>query len=572
MVLSWLTLSFESPHPKSRLWRFSAKRMIIILIFFGFMLAALISRLGFLQIFNKDFLNAQGNARILRTVTIPSYRGLITDRRGIPLAVSTPVNSIWVEPNDFHPTAHQLAKLSHYLDLPQLDIMTKVKQMSHRNFVYLKRALAPDIAESIEKLDIPGVHTLREFRRYYPAGPVTAQLVGFTNIDDQGQAGIELAFEDHLKPIAGKKRVLEDRMRRWIQDVDFIRASTQGRDLALSIDLRIQTLAYNALEAQIEKLNAKSATLVMMDVQTGEVLAMGSVPSFNPNDYQDRQGQAVKNKALTDQIEPGSTVKAISMASLLEYGEFNSEDEIDTYPGYYYLDHHIVRDVRNFGKLRLDQILVKSSNVGLSKLITQRPSEELLDTFNKFGLGVEGTDIFPGEMTGSLPSPTRNPFMLSTYSFGYGLTTTPLQLAHAYATLASKGYKKPISLIKISNHQRPNGEQIISEKTAESVIKMLTNVMDSQGTGKKGNIKGYKTAGKTGTTRLVGEKGYDADRHNAMFVGFTPVDNPRLATMILIEEPKESGSMYYGGMSAAPVYADVVKGALHILNVVPDNA
>ncbi|HET9843230.1 MAG TPA: penicillin-binding transpeptidase domain-containing protein [Gammaproteobacteria bacterium] len=539
--------------------------------FLGVAIFALVARLSFLQIFNKDFLNAQGNARILRTVTIPSYRGLVTDRRGSPIAVSTPVDSIWVNPKHFHATQSQLTQLSSLLALPPHDIVTKIKQYSHRSFLYLKRALTPEHAAKIEKLNIPGIYTQREFRRYYPAGPVTAQLLGFTNIDDEGQAGIELAFDQWLKPIPGKKRVLEDRMGHWIQDVDHSLVPRQGGNLALSIDLRIQTLAYNALNEALKRLNAKSATLVMLDIVSGEVLAMVSVPSFNPNVYHERTSKGVRNKALTDQIEPGSTAKALSMVSLLEHSPFSIDDEVDTNPGFYRLGGHLIRDVRNFGKLTLSQVLVKSSNIGLSKFIIQRPSEELLNTFKSFGLGTDITNFFPGENSGRLPSPTKSPIVTATWSFGYGFTATPLQLVHAYATLASRGKKQPISLLKLED-TIPKGDQIISSETAEHVIRMLTEVLNTSGTGRRASIKGYKTAGKTGTTRLVGSSGYDADRHNALFIGFTPVDEPRLATLVLIEEPDESNDHYYGGFAAAPVYAQVVRSALHMLNVPPDNA
>ncbi len=553
-------------------WRQRAKRLHIILAILAIGAIAVIGRLGFLQVANKDFLNRQGDARTIRSVTMPSYRGLITDRHGKPIAVSTPVDSIWVNPKHFAATTQQLSKLSKILEKPAHDITTKIKQHEHRSFVYIKRGLAPSEAQAIKRLNIAGLSVEREFRRYYPAGPVTAQLLGFTNIEDQGQAGIELAFENWLRPEQGKKLVLEDRMGHWVSDLDHTKVPKAGEDLALSIDLRIQTLAYNHLNKALKKLNAKSATLTMIDVQTGEILAMVSAPSFNPNDYHQRQGEHLRNRSLTDQIEPGSTIKTLSMVSLLEHSPHESHDTIDTAPGLYRIGKHTVRDVRNYGTLSLNQILVKSSNVGLSKLIIERPSSELLSTFRKFGLGEEPTHQFPGEMPGIVPDESNIPFVTATLSFGYALSTTPIQIARAYAIIANRGYKKPLSLLKIQDHDKVNAEQIITEKTADEIVKMLTEVMDSTGTGRRARIPGYKTAGKTGTTRLVGSNGYDKNRHNAMFVGFTPVNNPRLATVVLIEEPEESGIQIYGGVAAAPIYAEVVKGALHILNIPPDNA
>lgn len=553
-------------------WRQRAKRLNVVLAILGVGALLVIGRLSFLQVANKDFLNKQGDLRSIRNVTIPSYRGLITDRRGSVLAVSTPVDSVWVNPKHFVATSEQLIRMSQLLHLPAHDITTKIKQHKHRSFVYLKRGMAPDVAQSLKDLKIPGLNVEREFRRYYPAGPVTAQLIGFTNIDDQGQSGVELGFENILRPEQGKKRVLEDRMGHWLKDLDSLRVPKQGENLALSIDLRIQTLAYNSLLKAVTDLEAKSGTLAMIDVQTGEILAMVTVPSFNPNDYYQRQGPNVRNRALTDLLEPGSTMKSLAMASLLEHSPYETDDVVDTSPGHYRIGKYTVRDVRNFGTLRLDQILVKSSNVGLSKLISERPSSELVETYRRFGLGQYAVNQFPGERPGVVPLAPKDPFVTATLSFGYALTTTPLQIAQAYAIIAARGEKKPLTLLRANPIDKPIPERVIKEEVAEGVAQLLTKVMQETGTGRRARIAGYKTAGKTGTTRLVGPQGYDKHRHNAMFVGFTPVDNPRLATLVLIEEPKEKGSNIYGGVAAAPVYAEVVKGALHMLNVPPDNA
>ncbi len=539
---------------------------------FGLLALILFVRLSYLQVAINHFLTRQGDARTVREVTIPSYRGLITDRRGTPIAVSSPVDSVWVNPKMFEATEEQMIDLSLHLGIEVNDLHNKIEKYANKSFLYLKRGLTPAKAKTIDRMGVKGVHLQREFRRFYPAGPVTAQLIGFTDIDDKGQSGLELSFDEYLRPIASKKTVIEDRMGHWIEDLDNKSTRKQGENLTLSIDLRLQTLAYNVLNRTVKELKAKSGTIIMMDTRTSEVLAMVSAPAFNPNVFSQRKGESVRNRAMTDQIEPGSVVKTFSMVSLLEHSDLNIDDEIDTSPGVYPIGEHSVRDVVNYGKIRVDDVLIKSSNVGLSKLITERPSHELLDTFSAFGLGSEKSYVFPGEATGWLPDPTPDPFMNSTFSFGYSLMVTPIQLVHAYATLASKGAKKPISLLKVEEPSRLKIEQIISEKTCEDVIEMLSKVMSKTGTGRRGRIEGYLTAGKTGTARLVGENGYDKDRHRALFIGFTPVHKPRLATLILIEEPREDQSRYYGGKAAAPVYAEVVKGALHILNVPPDNA
>lgn len=559
---SFLTSSSElNPHT----WR-----LILILVSFIFLIGLLIGRLVQLHISHTDFLQAQGNARTLRTVDIPSYRGMITDRRKTPLAISSPVHAVWVNPQHFSPNKKQEQALAKALGLSESELHTKLTQGSRREFLYLKRNVPPDIIEKIKQLNIPGVSLKREFRRYYPAGRQTAQIVGFTDIDDQGQAGIELTYQDYLKPTIGKKRVLEDRTGRWIKDVDQLQTAHSGKDITLSIDLRIQGFAYRELERAIHEYHAKSATLVMLDVQTGEVLAMVTAPSFNSNNRQECHGNATRNRALTDLIEPGSTVKTFSVASALSSRLFKPETLIDTTPGYYSVSNHIVKDHHNYGVLSLREILSKSSNVGISKITLALPSEQLINTFRALGLGDSIHTNFPGERRGVLPPPPKNPFVHATLAFGYGLSVTPLQIAHAYATLATNGVKRPVSLIKIDNRSEIPTEQALPADVAHNTLLMLTEVLTQQGTGTRANIAGYKTAGKTGTTRVVGPQGYDPNRHNALFAGVTPVENPRLATVIVIEEPDEKN--YGGGMVAAPVYKNVVSKALYILNIPPDNA
>ncbi len=544
-------------------------RLILICGVFLLFTTLIVLRLIQLHISHTNFLQAQGNARTLRIVDIPSYRGMITDRRGTPLAISSPVHAAWINPQHFSPDEKQLADLSALLGLSPQSITEKLTQHPNRVFVYIKRGIPPDVAQKIKALNIAGVGLKREFRRYYPTGMQSAQLIGFTDIDDHGQTGLELTFEEQLKPIIGKKRVLEDRTGRHVQDIEQLQTPHSGQDIALSIDVRIQGFAYRELENALERYGAKSATLVMLDVQTGEVIAMVTAPSFNPNNRQECHGSATRNRALTDLIEPGSTIKAFSIASALESRLFTPETLIDTNPGIYYIGHHPVKDHHNYGVLSLKEILSKSSNIGISKVTLAVPPEQLINTFRKLGLGDSTKTTFPGERNGMLPAPPKNPFIHATIAFGYGLAVTPIQIVHAYATLANMGEMRPISLVKVTDPTSVHGEQVLPPDVAKSTLTMLTEVLTAQGTGSRANIPGYKTAGKTGTTRVVGPQGYDPNRHIGIFAGITPVDNPRLATIVVVEEPNEAN--YYGGLVAAPIYKNVVSKALHILNVPPDN-
>ena len=549
---------------KLPLWRLQ----LIAFCFLGFTLL-LVGRLIQLHVTHNDFLQAQGNARTLRVVDIPSYRGMITDRRGAPIAISTPVYTAWANPQHFAPTQEQLQSLAHLLQLSEKDLSAKIDQYPQKTFLYLKRHMTPDLTDAIQALNIPGIGLKREFRRYYPASKQVAQLVGFTNIDDIGQAGLELAFEPQLKPTIGKKRVLEDRTGRWVKDIDHLRSAHSGQDIALSIDLRIQGIAYRELEQAVKQYKAKSATLVMLDVRTGEVLAMVSAPSFNPNNRQEYQGSVTRNRALTDLIEPGSTIKPFTIVSALESHTFKPDTVIDTSPGRYYVGQHLIRDYRNYGALTVSEVLAKSSNVGISKVTLTLPPERLLDTFQRLGFGDITYTPFPGERHGMLPPPPRNPFVHATLAFGYGLSVTPIQIVQAYATLANRGIKHPVSLTKITDPKKINSENVFTQEVCETVIAMLSDVLNTGGTGSRANIPGYKTAGKTGTVRVVGPQGYDPHRHIGLFVGITPVDKPHLATLIIVEEPDES--RYLGGLVAAPIYKNVLSKALHILNIPPDN-
>lgn len=544
-----------------------ARRACFVLIVLCIIACVLAARLIALQVLEGTFLKEQGQARTVRLVEIPTYRGLITDRRGEPVAVSTPIDSVWINPKDFKiESPDRLKELGKLVKLKPKDIVQKIAQYPNKQFVYLKRDVTPDLSSKIKALEIPGVYLKRAFRRYYPAGPEMAQLVGFTDIDDQGQSGIETTFDAVLRPTLGKIRVLEDRAGRWVQDLESIKVPKPGQDITLSIDLRIQALALKALQEALVEYQAKSGTLVMLDITTGEVLALVTAPSFNPNNRTGRTGAEARARGLTDQLEPGSTAKPFSILSALESGHFKAESIIETAPGYYRVGRNIVKDIHNYGTLTVEQVLAKSSNIGITKITLALPPQQLLDTFIHLGLGTETLTTFSGESAGIIHGVPKNAFAHATFAFGYGFMVTPLQLAHAYATLANHGVALPVSLLKIDTP--PIGKPVISANNADIVFNMLTHVTEVGGTGSRAHIPGYFSAGKTGTTRVVGPNGYDAKRHIALFAGITPVDHPKLATVIIIEEPQ---GFYYGGAVAAPIYAKVVGAALHLLNVPPDD-
>ena len=549
--------------------RFELQRRTVLWGILGLFLVLAVSRLLYLQIAHQTFLRQQGNLRTLHLVDIPSYRGVISDRRQNPIAVSTPVDAVWANPQMVQFGDHQLEQLARLLEMDKHALLDKIRRYKHKGFVYLKRGITPDKGERIQALGVTGIGLQREYRRYYPGGKETAQIVGFTNIDDEGQAGIELSYNELLKPVFGKKRVLEDRIGHWIQDVDHIQAAKAGHNIDLSIDIRLQAVALHELEKAIAQHDAKSATVVMLDVLTHEVICMVSAPSFNPNNVNERSGPNVRNRALTDIYEPGSVLKALSLASALSSGQYALDSIIDTHPGVYYIGEHRVKDVSNNGKIKVKEILKKSSNIGITKLTLGTPSEHLVSTLHQLGFGTHLDTGFPGERSGILPHAPLSPFIQATLAFGYGLSATPLQMANGYAALATKGIRYPVTLIKNDN-AKASPQRVLPEDVAKAVMNMLSDVTEKGGTGSRAKIPGYKTAGKTGTVRLVGPNGYDPNRHNAYFIGITPVEQPRLVTVVIVEEPSEK--KYYGGLVAAPLYKSIVSKAIHMMNIPPDNA
>lgn len=492
---------------------------------------------------------------------------MILDREGYPLAISTTVYSVWINPKEFLIGPIELKKLSERMGMSVAAIL-KLSKEQHRQFVYLKRNLPPLIAEKIKSLNITGLHLEQEYKRFYPEGEVTAHVVGLTNIDDHGQEGMELAYDQWLTGDAGKKQVIKDRMGRVVTEIKELREKKLANNLTLSINHRLQYVAYRELMKGVEENQAESGSVVVLDVKTGEILAMVNQPSFNPNKPSVKNSGNFRNRAVTDVFEPGSTIKAFSVASALASGRFNADSVIDTYPGWMRVGHHVVRDEHNKKALNVAQILELSSNVGITRIILSLPPNNLWKLLHNVGFG-EATQInFPGERSGQLFFRDKwDPFALATLSFGYGLSVTTLQLARAYAVLANDGIKIPLTLLRID--QPPQGVRVIDSKVANAMLALLEKVTtEKEGTGKQASVPGYRVAGKTGTARIASGGGYLLHHHIASFVGIAPVNHPRLVVAVVIRNPE--GKKYYGGDVSAPVFEKIMEDALRTLNIPPE--
>ncbi|MBV6418540.1 MAG: Peptidoglycan D,D-transpeptidase FtsI [Steroidobacteraceae bacterium] len=522
-----------------------------------------------LQLMDHGFLAGQGDARFSRVATIAAHRGTVTDRYGEPLAVSTPVDSVWVNPKELAPATEQLPRLAKALQLDRNDLARRVTSNLDREFLYLRRHMQPADAAKIMALGVPGVYLVREYRRYYPSGEVVGHLLGFTNVDDAGQEGIELAFDHWLAGEDGAKRVIQDRYGRVVQDVESIRPVRPGRDLVLSIDLRIQYLAYRELKAAIREQRAKSGSVIVLDVDTGEVLAMVNQPAYNPNDRDQINARTYRNRAATDILEPGSSIKPFVVAAALASGKYNERSIVDTSPGFIRVGVKPIEDKHNLGRINLATILAKSSNVGMTRVALSLDPEQLWTTLTKLGFGQVTTSGYPGESAGLLPHWSHwRPIGIATLSYGYGLSVTPLQLAHAYATIGGGGLSRPVSFLRVD--AAPVGDRVLDERVSRSLVHMLESVVTPEGTGLRAAIPGYRVAGKTGTAWKSNAGGYSTDRYMAVFGGVAPATNPRLAAVVIIDEP--GAGRYYGGDVAAPVFSRVVGGALRLLAVAPDAA
>jgi cell division protein FtsI (penicillin-binding protein 3) len=553
---------------KAQAARRFAARVTLVSIVFAVAAFALMVRAVYLQVFNTEFLNQQADARHLHTEKISAHRGMITDRNGEPLAVSTPVDSVWANPQEFAPAIDSLPTLAKTLNLDPELLARRITRGMDKEFIYLRRHLSPDQASRILDLQLPGINVQREYRRYYPAGEVSGHLVGFTNIDDEGQEGLELAFNHWLTGESGAKRVLKDRLGRAIENVESIKPPRHGRDLRSSIDLRIQYIAYRALKSAVAKHGAESGSIVVMDITTGEVLAMVNQPSYNPNDRAQYSAERYRNRAITDIFEPGSSIKPLVVAAALESGRYNPGSIVNTSPGFVVVGPKKIEDTRDLGKINLGTILARSSNVGVTKVAMSLEPDQLWQTMSNFGLGSLTESGFPGESAGMLTHYNHwQMISQATLAYGYGVSVTPLQLAQAYSVIGNGGEIVPIALVALD--EKAEKRRVISKQTANAVAAMLEEVIRPGGTGTKAKVAGYRIAGKTGTAWKFSAGGYSTDKYISIFAGLVPASNPRLAAVVVIDEP--SGDLYYGSDVAAPVFADVMSESLRLLAVPPDD-
>ena len=553
---------------KQRMTRRFVGRVSLVLAFFALLASTLLAQAVNLQVFSKEFLNRQADSRHLRTETISAHRGSITDRNGEPLAISTPVDSVWANPRELASAVDQVPKLARVLGMDSQLLMRRITQSMDKEFLYLKRHLSPDQAHQVMSLKLPGVNVLREYRRYYPAGEVAGHLVGFTNIDDFGQEGLELAYNSWLSGQAGAKRVLKDRLGRSVENVASIRPARHGKDLRSSIDLRLQYLSYRALKAAIQQQRAESGSIVLLDIQTGEVLAMVNQPGYNPNDRAQYSAERYRNRAITDIFEPGSSLKPLVLAAALESGRFKPDSTVDTSPGYVVVGLKKIVDHHDLGRISLTTVLSKSSNVGVTKIAMSLQPDQLWSTMTKFGLGSLTTSRFPGESAGLLTHYTDwRQISQATLGYGYGVSVTPLQLAQAYAALGSDGIMRPVSLTRLELPSE--GTRIIESTTASAIRSMMEEVVRPGGTGTKAGVDGYRIAGKTGTAWKYAPGGYSQDKYFSIFAGLAPASAPQLVAVVIIDEP--SGDLYYGSDVAAPVFADVMAESLRLLAIPPDD-
>jgi cell division protein FtsI (penicillin-binding protein 3) len=543
-------------------------RLQVVAVSFALAGLAIAGRAVQLQFVDQAFLARQADARHLRVASIPAHRGSITDRNGEPLAVSSPVDSIWVNPGAVIEASDRLPELAAALERPQEWLLRRVTANADRDFLYLKRHIPPERAEAVLALGIHGVYSEREYRRYYPSGEVVGHLTGFTNIDDDGQEGLELAYNHWLAGQAGARRVLRDRLGHTIEDVEQLRPARPGRDLRTSIDLRLQYLAYRALKAQVAQHRARTASLVVLDVRTGEVLAMVNQPGYNPNDRAQYHASRYRNRAATDIFEPGSAIKPLIVAAGLESGRYRADSVLDTSPGYFSIGRYKIEDKHNLGRISITTVLTKSSNVGASRIALSMEPADLWSVLDGFGLGHLTDSGFPGESAGLMNHYEHwREIGQAVLAYGYGVSVTPLQLAQSYAVLGAGGLRRPVSLLAVD--APPPAQRVVSPEVARAVVAMMETVVSREGTALKAAVPGYRVAGKTGTAHKAVAGGYDEHSYTAVFGGLVPVSDPRLAIVAVVQEP--SNGKYYGGDVAAPVFAEVAAGALRILGIAPDD-
>ena len=544
------------------------KRMVIVVGLLGLTSIGLVARAFDLQVVRKQFYQRQGDARFLREMPIPVSRGTIFDRNGEPLAVSTPVTSIWANPSQVLDNDERIPQLAQALGVNADELKSRLAQHADHEFLYLRRQMTPEAAQRVLDLAIPGINGQREFKRFYPSGEVTSHVLGFTNIDDHGQEGLELAYDDWLSGKPGAKRVIRDRMGHVVEDVEQIRAPKPGQNLTLSIDRRIQFLAYSELKSTLQKFQADSASMVILDVKTGEILAMVNLPTYNPNALNSSSASDRRNRAMTDVLEPGSTVKPILMAAALSSGKFTPTSPIiDTTGGHWYFQGHDIHDTHNYGLLTPTGVITKSSNVGAAHIAMALDTTMMYDTYRAFGFGNSTESGFPGEASGHLRiGRDWRPLEQAILGYGYGLNVTVLQLANAYATIADGGVMHTPTFIKGND---TGAKQIISPEVAHELIQMLETVTGPGSTGTQARIANYSVAGKTGTAHKANAGGYAKSSYTSAFAGIVPASNPRLVGVVVVDNPKKRS--YYGGTVSGPAFAKVMSGALRLLDVPPDN-
>jgi cell division protein FtsI (penicillin-binding protein 3) len=549
---------------------FQSRHYFVLLILVS-MLGGLVARALYLQVVEHSFLADQGVQRQIRTIETPAYRGAILDRFGTPLAISTPVDSVWVNPGEILQNLTALKQVTKKLELNYRDTVSMLKQRANREFVYLKRQLEPELAQSVAA-GVDGVYLQREYNRYYPAGEVVSHLVGFTDIDDQGQEGLELAYQDWLRAQPGIRRVIRNRRGEVVEELAQVTAAEPGKDIYTSIDMRLQYIAYRSLARAMKYHAARAGSAVLLDARSGEILAIVNLPSYNPNRRTSRADQQ-RNRALTDVFEPGSTIKPFTLAAAIDRGRYQRTSNIDTSPGYMMVSGHTIKDIRNYGVLDLAGILRKSSNVGASRVAMSLQKQELWESFRDYGFGEASGVIFPGESSGYFRHYSQwQTLDHATAGFGYGMSLSITQLARAYSVIANQGRLVDLSLLRKAPVTTPKNEisrHVMKVSTANEMISMMTEVVGPEGTAQRAAVDGYQIAGKTGTVRKSIAGGYQKDDYVSVFAGIAPASNPRLVMAVMLDEPTQNG--YYGGVVAAPVFQEVISNALRILDIAPDD-
>jgi cell division protein FtsI (penicillin-binding protein 3) len=543
-------------------------RRVFLYLCMGIAAITLLYRAVCLQVLDKEFLLHQGEARHLRVVSLPAHRGMIQDRNGEPLAISTPVESVWINPQELGGEQQRIPELAKLLSMDRDKVQLLLASRADREFVYLRRHVSPVLARQVKDLRIPGVYLQREYRRYYPAAEVSSHIIGMTNIDDAGLEGLELAYEEWLSGEPGAKRVVKDGQHHIIEDVESISRPRPGKDLRLSIDRRIQYLAYRELKAAVQEHKARSGSAVVLDVRSGQVLAMVNQPSFNPNSRKKKQRSSMRNRAVTDVFEPGSTMKPFIVATALESGRYRPDTPVSTSPGWFRVGVNTVRDVHDYGDLDVSGVIRKSSNVGITKIALSLPADAIWSDLSELGFGEQTYSGFPGEASGLLSHYSGwNAIETATLAYGYGISVTALQLAQAYAVLAADGIRRPVAFLQDSEVTEEH--RVMPQQVAREVRAMLAQAAGPEGTAPAAQIAGYTVAGKTGTVHKSVAGGYADNKYLSVFAGMAPANEPRLVMVVMIDEP--SNGKHYGGLVAAPVFSKVISGALRLLAVPPDN-